>query len=67
MPDNSINKHSPSYRLATLDPDFLLAEAQRGTRLMLEYDKAEQILNEHGVTSTLVCFGSAPRKRAAGG
>ena len=66
MPDNSINKHSPSYRLAALDPDFLLSGAQRGTRLMLEYEKAEQILTEHGVASTIVCFGSARAKEGGG-
>lgn len=66
MPDNSSNKHSPSYRLAALDPDFLLSGAQRGTRLMLEYEKAEQILTEHGVASTIVCFGSARAKEGGG-
>jgi len=65
MPDTAINKNSPSYRLAALDSDFLLGEAQRGTRFMLEYEKAEQILKDRGILSTLVCFGSA-RARQGG-
>jgi uncharacterized protein (TIGR00730 family) len=59
LPSNAANKHSPSYRLAMLDADFLLGESQRGARLMLEYEKAEHILKDHGVMSTIVCFGSA--------
>jgi len=59
MRDNTANLASPSYRLAALDPDFLLADAQRGTRLMLEYEKAEQALLAHAIRSTIVCFGSA--------
>ena len=50
---------SPSYRLAALDRDFLLADAQRGLRFMLEYEKAEQTLRTWGVRSTVVVFGSA--------
>lgn len=50
---------SPSYRLAALDQDFLLADAQRGLRFQLEYEKAEQALRAWGVRSTVVVFGSA--------
>lgn len=50
---------SPAYRLAALDQDFLLADAQRGLRFMLEYEKAEQALRAWGVRSTVVVFGSA--------
>ena len=57
---------SPSYRLAALDQDFLLADAQRGVRFMLEYEKAEQALRAWGVRSTIVVFGSA-RIRETGG
>ena len=67
MPDNAANKASPSYRLAMLDPDFLLSDAQRGARFMLEYEKAEHILKEHGIASTIVCFGSARAQEGAGG
>ena len=65
MIDNSANKHSPSYRLAMLDPEFLLGDAQRGARFMLEYEKTEAILREHGVVSTIVCFGSARAREGA--
>ena len=40
---------SPSYRLAALDQDFLLADAQRGLRFQLEYEKAEQALRAWGM------------------
>jgi len=50
---------SPSYRLAALDQEFLLDDAQRGVRFLLEYEKAEQALRAWGVHSTIVVFGSA--------
>ncbi|MDB5652083.1 MAG: hypothetical protein JWL62_3603 [Hyphomicrobiales bacterium] len=50
---------SPSYRLAALDQDFLLSDAQRGVRFLLEYEKAEEALRAWGVRSTVVVFGSA--------
>ena len=49
----------PSYRLAALDQDFILSNAMRGTRFMLEYEKVEYILREWGIDSTIVVFGSA--------
>ena len=71
MPDNTAQKESPSYRLAALDPDFILGDSTRGARFMLEYQKAEDSLRARGVVSTLVVFGSArvregdPRYEAA--
>jgi uncharacterized protein (TIGR00730 family) len=59
MTDNRAQRESPSYRLPALDPDFLLDDSQRGTRLMLEYAKAELRLRQWGVRSTIVVFGSA--------
>jgi uncharacterized protein (TIGR00730 family) len=59
MPDNSRQKASPSYRLAALDPDFILGDSMRGTRFMLEYQKAEDILRAARINSTVVVFGSA--------
>jgi uncharacterized protein (TIGR00730 family) len=59
MDDNAAQKHSPSYRLAALDPDFLLGDSMRGVRLQLEYEKAEERLRAWGVRSTIVVFGSA--------
>ncbi len=59
LPDNRAQRESPSYRLPALDPDFLLDDSQRGTRLMLEYAKAELRLRQWGVRTTIVVFGSA--------
>jgi len=58
-PSNAEQKASPSYRLAALDPDFLLGESTRGVRFMLEYEKTNQILKTHKIRSTIVVFGSA--------
>ena len=50
---------SGSYRLAALDQDFLLGDSMRGVRFLLEFAKADEILRNSGVRSTLVVFGSA--------
>ena len=50
---------SPSYRLAFADNDFLLRDELRPVRLQLELLKPELLLEEHGITSTVVVFGSA--------
>jgi len=57
--DNSAQMASPSYRLAALDPDFLLGESMRGVRFLLEFAKADEALRAWGVRSTIVTFGSA--------
>lgn len=48
-----------SLRLSFTDLDFLVSEDLRGVRLMLEYMKAEYILEEKGIEQTIVIFGSA--------
>ena len=58
-PPNTPQLKSPAFRLAALDQDFLLDDAQRGVRFMLEYQKAEAALRAWGVGSTIVVFGSA--------
>jgi uncharacterized protein (TIGR00730 family) len=58
-PSNSDQLASPSYRLAALDPDFLLGDSMRGLRFQLEYAKAEDALRRWSVHSTIVVFGSA--------
>jgi len=63
MPENVPQKLSSSYRLAELDPDFLLGESMRGIRFFLEFAKAEERLRSWGIRSTIVVFGSA-RPRA---
>jgi len=59
MPENESQKLSSSYRLAELDPDFLLGESMRGVRFFLEFAKAEERLRSWGIRSTVVVFGSA--------
>src|SRR5271169_6598169 len=59
MDENAGQKNSPAYRLAALDPDFLLGDSMRGVRLQLEYEKAEGRLRAWVVRSTIVVFGSA--------
>ncbi|MEX6725338.1 LOG family protein [Parapedomonas caeni] len=49
----------PSYRLAFLDNDFMLREELRPVRLQLELLKPEMVLQEHGIASTVVFYGSA--------
>jgi uncharacterized protein (TIGR00730 family) len=50
---------STSYRLAFQDPDFILREELRPVRLQLELLKTELTLQEQGIESTVVIFGSA--------
>jgi len=50
---------APAYRLAFDDPEFLFREELRPVRLQLELLKPEMILNERGITSTVVLFGGA--------
>ncbi len=59
MADNSAQKNSTAFRLAALDPDFLLGNSMRGVRLQIEYEKAEERLRAWTVRSTVVVFGSA--------
>ncbi|WP_305097236.1 LOG family protein [Croceibacterium aestuarii] len=49
----------PAYRLAFRDTDFLLREELRPVRFQLELLKPEMLLEEAGVGSTLVMYGSA--------
>lgn len=49
---------SPSYCEADQDPDFLELEEMRGLRLQVDYAKPEMLLTRHGVTQTIVVFGS---------
>lgn len=50
---------SPTYLPATEDPAFLQSDAVRGQRLGIEYLKPELALSAHGVTDTIVVFGSS--------
>jgi uncharacterized protein (TIGR00730 family) len=48
---------SPSYRQADQDIDFLNRDETRGPRLELDYFKPELLLEQHGITHTIVVFG----------
>ncbi len=50
---------SPTYRLAYADEDFLVRRELRPVRLQLELLKAEMVLSEMGIQSTVVMFGGA--------
>jgi uncharacterized protein (TIGR00730 family) len=56
---NAAHLASPSYRLAVEDTAFLLRDEMRATRFALEYSKADLILRDWGVRSTVIVFGSA--------
>ena len=59
--------NSPEYRPADADVSFLHRESMRGLRLQLDFEKAEDLLIEHGVAHSVVVFGSTrvPEPRAA--
>jgi len=59
MSDSDLQQNSPSYRLAATDQDFILGDSMRGVRFLLEYAKAEEVLRNWGIRSTVVVFGSA--------
>ena len=50
---------APAYRLAFADDDFLCREELRPVRLQLELLKPEMVMDERGITSTVVLFGGA--------
>ncbi|MEW6561109.1 MAG: LOG family protein [Pseudomonadota bacterium] len=48
----------PSYIPADRDVEFVHADAHRGLRLLLDYQKTEDMLQAHGINRTVVIFGS---------
>ncbi len=58
-PDNTAQRRALSYRLAAEDTAFLLRDEMRAIRFSLEYAKAELLLRDWGVRSTIIVFGSA--------
>ncbi len=50
---------APSYALAFADEDFMCREELRPVRLQLELLKPEMLMDEAGVSSTIVLFGGA--------
>ncbi|WP_245827513.1 LOG family protein [Roseovarius gaetbuli] len=49
---------SPEYRQADEDVAFLQQDETRGVRLQIDYQKAENLLGEHGIGQSIVVFGS---------
>ena len=66
MLDNDAQKNAPAFRLAALDHDFLLRDSMRGVRFVLEYAKAELLLRDWGIRSTIIVFGSARIRSPSG-
>jgi uncharacterized protein (TIGR00730 family) len=68
-PTETEQTRSPSYRLAVDDAAFLRRDEMRAFRFGMEYAKAELVLRDWGVRSTIVVFGSArtpsPERAAA--
>jgi uncharacterized protein (TIGR00730 family) len=58
-PSDTPQTRHPAYRLAFRDTEFLLREELRPVRFQLELLKPEMVLEEAGVGSTLVIYGSA--------
>ena len=59
IPASTPQTRHPAYKLAFRDTDFLLREELRPVRFQLELLKPEMLLDEAGVGSTLVMYGSA--------
>jgi hypothetical protein len=60
MPENGQQSNSRSYLLPNQDSEFLLNRDElRPIRFALEYSKAELLLKDSGIRSTVIVFGSA--------
>jgi uncharacterized protein (TIGR00730 family) len=57
--DNADQLASHSYLLAVEDDAFLKREELRAVRFQLEYAKADLLLRDWGIRSTIIVFGSA--------
>ena len=57
--NDASQRRNRSYKLPVEDMDFLLRDEMRGARFQLEYAKAELLLRDWGVRSTVIVFGSA--------
>ena len=68
-PHDTPQTQSPSYKLAFADSEFLLRDELRPVRFQLELLKPEMLMEEAGIGSTLVVYGSAripaPERAAA--
>ena len=66
MPDNELQRLSPTYRLPASDPDFILSDSMQGVRFLLEFAKADDRLRLWGIRTTVVVLGSARIREANG-
>ncbi len=57
--DSSAQTRSSSYLLPVEDSEFLLRDEMRALRFALEYAKAELLLRDWGIRSTIIVFGGA--------
>ena len=57
--NDSPQKKSRSYLLPVEDMEFLLRDEMRDIRFALEYAKAELLLRDWGIRSTIIVFGSS--------
>jgi len=56
---NAAQLAAASYRMPAADEAFLLGDSMRGVRFLMEFAKADGILRDWGVASTIVVFGSS--------
>ncbi|MEJ0015986.1 MAG: TIGR00730 family Rossman fold protein [Acetobacteraceae bacterium] len=59
IPENAAQRRARSFKLPVEDLDFLLRDEMRDIRFALEYAKADLLLHDWGVRSTIIVFGSA--------
>jgi uncharacterized protein (TIGR00730 family) len=57
--DSSAQLQSASYKLPIEDPIFLLRDEMRALRFAMEYSKADLLLHDWGIRSTIIVFGSS--------
>jgi hypothetical protein len=57
--DSSSRLESQSYKVPVADLQFLLRDEMRAVRFALEYARADLLLRDWGVRSTIIVFGSA--------
>ena len=59
VPDGAAQLQSSSYLLPVEDTGFLLRDEMRAVRFALEYAKAELLLRDWGIRSTIIVFGGS--------
>lgn len=57
--DSSAQIQSATYRLPVEDTAFLLRDEMRAIRFAMEYSKADLLLRDWGIRSTIIVFGSS--------